>query len=332
MQSIVFVLTILLGLLYGKLSAGEDWIHESIDLTINTRFARAESLLTARMAAGDSSLEVQFYYASVLNSKMTHFEKTSEQTHFLNVLKSVITACSEYLEEDSSAYSEAELYFYRGSALGYLAFFQGQTGSWYPAFKNGLKARNDLEKAIEADPELYEAYLGIGAFQYWVSTKFRWIPLVSDKRQEGIENIKKAIEHSTYSRYMAMHQLIYILLDYEAFDEALSYAEKVIAAYPQSPFMWWAYAHTLYKMKRNEEALGAYEHLLGLIESDPASNPMHWVACHVKMAEIHQRLGNVVQCRAHCEKVLNRNFTEEELTDPGKKRLQQAREMLDNIQ
>lgn len=323
-------LSVLVALLFTlSVQASEkEWIEKSIDFTINTRFAEAESLLTGRMARGDSGLAVLFYYASVLNSKMTHFEKPVGETVFLNVLKKVIDRSSRQMEKEKDKKREAQLYFYRGSALGYLAFYQGQSGSWYPAFKNGLKARRDLEKAVERDPSLYDAYLGIGTFQYWVSTRFKWLPLVSDNREEGIANIMKAIAHSTYSRYMAMHQLIYILLDYGKFDEALGYAGKVIEAYPSSPFMWWAYAHTLYKMHRNDQALDAYYKLLGLIERSPQANPMHRVACHVKLAELYARLGDRANCRRHCQTVLNHTFTEDELTEQGEKRLEKAAELL----
>jgi len=305
-----------------------DWIGKSIDLTINSRFDEAEDLVKSRLASGDSSIEVYFYYASVLNSKMTHFEKEVGQERFLICLKSVIDSCNEGLKSDLSQSRLARYYFFRGSASAYLAFFQGRQGSWYPAFKNGLKAREDLEKAIEYNPELHDAYLGIGTFQYWVSTRLKWLPFVSDSREEGIENIVKAVKYSDHSRYLAMHQLIYILLDFKKYDEALVYAKRVIEAYPESPFMGWAYAHTLYKMKKNEQALQAYKALLRLIEQCPAKNPMHWVACHVKMAEIYKRLADTDSCRNECELVLSRSYSEEELTKPGKEKLEQARELL----
>jgi hypothetical protein len=81
-------------------------------------------------------------------------------------------------------------------------------------------------------------------------------------------------------------------------------------------------------MHRNEQALDAYQKLLKLIEADVQANPMHWVACNVKLAEIYQRMEDLENCRLHCDKVLNRKFSEDELTKPGKKRLKKAEELL----
>ena len=311
------------------------WIKESIDLTINTNFAAAESLLTAKIAESDSSIEACFYYASVLNSKMTHFENSDNADEFLDILQKVVDKCDSGLENDDlGAEEKARLHFFQGSAFGYMGFFEGQNQQWFKALNHGLKSINDLKKAAELDSTLYETYLGIGVYQYWRSTKLKfllWTPFFDDLRQEGIANIKKAIRPGVLSRYMAMHQLVYILLDYKKFDEALAYAEEAAAAYPQSQFMQWAYAHVFFKKHDNQRALQEYDRLMALLLADPDVNPSHLITCHLRRARIYLRLKEYQQCSMECRLGLEIPYGED-LSDKGREARESLLEILDEIE
>ncbi len=277
-------------------SQNQDWIRQSIDLTINTQFVKAESLLTERMNNGDSSLAVHFYFASVLNSKMTHFENRLENHQFDSALQYVINNGKQHLENPSLQEKEkATILFYIGSAYGYLAFYQGQIGQWFNAIKNGNKATDYLKNAVETDSTLWDAYLGLGTYKYWLSTKIDWIPFIPDQREEGIELIQKTIGHNTFSKYLAMHQLIYILLDFGEFDQAEELAEEIVKAYPQSVFMHWAYSHVFMKKKNFPKAIASYKKLLGLISKDPEANPNHKITCLGRMADMYSRADSCEQ-------------------------------------
>lgn len=280
----------------------DDWIARTIDLTINTRFKEAESLLRTRIAAGDSSADVYFYLASVFNSKMTHFENHADEKPFLAALNKVLLKTAA----DSDT-EKARALFYRGSALGYKAFYEGQSGNWFDAVRDGLKSVDNLKRAIDVDSTLYDACLGIGVYQYWRSTKLKfllWMPFIEDTRLQGIKNIRKAAAKSKYSRYMAMHQLIYILLNYGNKDEALHYAREVIRVYPNSTFMWWAYAHTRFMRHEYPKALTAYRHLLTLLTELPEQNASHVVSCRARMAEIYDKMGKKREARQEARRAL----------------------------
>ena len=211
----------------------DNWISRSIRLTINARFTQAESLLVNRIAAGENTAEVHFYLSSVLNSKMTHYESRIDEARFLNSIDKVIQKTDSALVHNGNNTNKqtARLLFYRGSAFSYRAFYLGQTGHWLEALQDGSKSIGDLEQAVELDSTIYEAYLGIGVYQYWKSTKLKflfWTPFVDDVRLTGIEQIKKTVHSNTPARYLAMHQLVYILLDYGGMDEALVYARQGI--------------------------------------------------------------------------------------------------------
>jgi len=288
MKSIILFSLVLFNLLIAR-----DWITQCIDYSINTKFSEAESLLTARMNQGDSSLDVYFYYASVLNSKMTHFENNADEDTFYKALNRVIDAGKDSLDGENLKNTErARILFYVGSAYGYLGFYQGQIDEWLSALRNGSKAHDYLQLAVHTDSTLWDAYLGLGAYKYWLSTKVHWIPFVPDEREEGISLIKKTIEHNSYSRYMAMHQLVYILLDYGDFDQAQKVAEELILKYPRSQFMYWAYSHVFMKEKDFPNAISAYKRLLQLINADPNANPNHRITCLARLGDMYSRSDN----------------------------------------
>ncbi len=328
------IIPIILLLVHYNLRAGEsDWIRQSIDLTINTHFSEAESLLVKKMAAGDSGIDVNFYYASVLNSKMTHFENQKGEEEFINALNKVIRKTDTLIDSnpDMDSTSLAKIAFYAGSAYGYLAYYEGQCGKWYPALSNGIKAKKYLERAVELDSALYDAYLGVGTYNYWVSSRVKhalWLPFISDNREQGIDYIKKTVRNDSYSKYMAMHQLIYVLLDYKDYKEAEVLAEKVVKAYPESQFMWWANAHTYFKSKKYRQAIISYRKILSLMEKNPESNPMHYLDCQVRLAEIYHRLGDEAACFRHSQLALDRHYGEN-LSKKDEKRLKQARELME---
>jgi tetratricopeptide (TPR) repeat protein len=279
-------------------SNAQEWVSQSIDLAINAQFAEAESLLTTRMAMGDSSLKVFFYYASVLNSKMTHFENSADEKEFYAALQHVIQTGELALKKDNLSIKEkAQILFYTGSAYGYLAFYQGQSGEWFSAVKNGNNAREYLLRAIDEDSTQWDAYLGLGAYKYWLAAKIHWLPFVSDEREEGIIFIKKAIENNSVSRPMAMHQLIYVLLDFGEFEQAQNLADKLVEEYPRSPFMYWAHSHVYMKKKDLDKAIHSYHILLGLIEEDEKANPNHKITCLARLMDMYARKGNCTKVR-----------------------------------
>lgn len=295
-------------LLFWQFGLSEDWIDANIELTINCKFNQALSLIEKRIANDSTDFKSHFYLAATLNSKMTHYENFEFEEEFYKAIDKTISLVNSRINnlKISSDSLKAQNLFYLGSAYGYLGYFEGRKGNWYTALSNGLEAIDLLEKSIELDSTLYKSYLGIGTYDYWSSSKIKfalWFPLIPDRRDEGIEIIKKSMLDESPVRFMAMHQLVYILIDYENYDEAQIYAKKIILKYPHSQFMWWAYSHVYYKMRDYEKAIAAYIYLLDLIINDEESNPLHKIKCHLKLAQLYFESSNYVQCIFHCEMI-----------------------------
>ncbi len=305
----ILFLTIFITILSAGLLSASDWIDTCIEHTIHSRFDKALEVVNQQLVLDAENYQAYFYLAATLSSKMTHFENNDNEQIFMAALDSAISIIEPMIEDTTEIDPQilADYLFYLGSAYGYLAFYQGRTGSYFPALTNGLKSNSLLNLAVATDSTLYDAYLGIGVFKYWRYSKLKiisWLPFIPDERDEGIEYIKETIIHGTRSQYMAMHQLAYILSDYGSPEEAIPYAEQIVEKYPESQFMWWAAAKCYDKSDDFENAIHAYEQLSSLLSTDPNANPNHIYKCKLKLVEIYQRMENYQLCQKACADLL----------------------------
>ncbi len=318
------------------LMAGNNWIKTTIDLTINTDFDSALRLVYNRIEKNQNDYRAYFYLAATLNSKMTHFENQDELDQFDMAIDKTIQLVEKQLDNSAALPDSmyAQLLFYKGSAYGYRAYNQGATGNWLGAISNGIKSVGDLKEALESDSTVYGAYLGIGVYKYWRYSRLKfisWLPFVPDDRDEGIKMITVAISHDSLSRYMAMHQLVYILLDYGERERAIYFAEKIVEKYPQSQFMWWAKAHAYFKNEDYHRAASAYLELRRLIEADKQRNIAHLLKCDFKLALIYKELKEFPKCRDRCQEILRLSETTV-LTENARKIISQTREIVEKCQ
>jgi tetratricopeptide (TPR) repeat protein len=305
----ILLLVLSFGIIIVKPAHSQGWVDECIEYTIHSRFEEALRLVRGEILKDPQNYQAYFYLAATLSSKMTHFENNDDEHDFFSAIDSTVNIIEHKLEDTSGVDPKvhAKQLFYLGSAYGYLAFYQGRTGSYFPALSNGLESNNLLNLAVVVDSTLYDAYLGIGVFKYWRYSKLKfisWLPFIPDERDEGIEYIKLAIEKSASSQYMAMHQLVYILTDYGYANDAIEYAEKIIHRYPESQFMWWAAAKAYDKNDDLENAINAYTKLNKLLTMDPKANPNHLYKCQLKLAEIYQRKSDFKSCQDTCQNLL----------------------------
>jgi hypothetical protein len=331
---VVLSVLILVVTSYSTYANDSEWIGRGIDYTINNKFTEAKALFENQIQARPNDYRTYFYLAATLNSKMTHFENNDDEVIFYQMLKKTIDIVRTKLDRDEnlSDSTESQLLFYMGSAYGYKAYYEGKKGNWYSSVSNGLKSVKLLKNAIGKDSTLYDAYLGIGTYKYWRYSRLKfisWIPFIPDDREEGIEMIKKSIAYSNYSKYLAMQQMIYILLDYKRPKEALPYAQIVVQKYPHSQFMWWATAHTYLKNRDYPQAAIAYSKLGQLIENDTNNNPAHVIEYKIKLAFVYKEMEAYNLCLDQCKMILAIEKDDKTISKKLKAQFKRARQLYD---
>ena len=167
---------------------------------------------------------------------------TPYDSHFESLIHATINKSEARIRAGQDV---ARSYLYEGMAYALEARLAGLRGKDLPTARAGKKMRAHLLKALELDPELTDAYLGVGIYNYFVDTlptivkilKF-FIGLPSGSRTLGLEQLQDAAEHGELTRGEAG---FYLAKDFSRGNErqyakSLELFEKLRSEYPRNPF------------------------------------------------------------------------------------------------
>jgi len=137
----------------------------------------------------------------------------------------------------------AEAWFYLGGAYGARAQWRVLRGERLSAARDGKRIKEALDRALELDPALQDAYFGIGLYHYYAdvaptAAKFlRWLLLLpGGDRVKGLQEMLRAREGGELLRSEADYQLHLIYLWYEKrTDRALQLLRGLHERHPRNP-------------------------------------------------------------------------------------------------
>ena len=168
---------------------------------------------------------------------------TPYDSHFESLIHAAINKSEARIRAGQDV---ARNYLYEGMAYALEARLTGLRGKDLPTARAGKKMRTLLLKALELDPQLTDAYLGVGIYNYFVDTlptiikilKF-FIGLPSGSRAQGLEQLQNAADHGELTRGEAG---FYLAKDFSRGNErqyakSLELFEKLRDEYPRNP-LW----------------------------------------------------------------------------------------------
>lgn len=326
---------IALFLFFVESSAGQIWldtktdslIRSGIELSIQHDYSQAESIFQQLIADSPDHPIGYFFMAATLQAKMMDYESEQWSQDFHRYIRLAINAA----ESQSAARPEQDLWsrFYHGSALCYLAFYEGRKGNYLKAISHGLAGVSILKEIIKLEPEFYDAYFGIGSYKYWRSQAMRhlnWLPLISDDRNAGLQMVQQAVEQSQHTRPAAMNELIWMLLDSNRPAEAYAWATRGLEQFPRSRFFLWGAAKSALTLERYPTAAAHFQQLLQSLLSAPVNNHYNEFLCRVHLAHCLMEIGEYAAASAQID-------TLESLPlDPGiEKRLKKHQELASRL-
>jgi tetratricopeptide (TPR) repeat protein len=187
----------------------------------------------------------KIYYASgnlidpdvfdVVNTQTTPYD-----AQFDGLVDSVIRKAQARIAANRDA-ARNELYL--GMAYGLQARLAGLRGDDLPAARAGKKMRATLLDALAKDPNLNDAYLGVGIYNYFVDTLpaivkvIRWlIGLPGGSREEGLQEIERAATRGDLARGEAR---FYLAKDFSRpyenrYPRSLELFQQLACDYPHS--------------------------------------------------------------------------------------------------
>jgi len=219
-----------------KIQAG---LHELYGL----RFERADNIFSD---IDDQSMEhpmVAFGHASVYWWKLSVnvLEVDPQESRpFLKSVRECIRASKEKIRRGDTT---GEGYLTLGGAYGMLGRWEATNRHWLAAYFDGRDAQKALGKALKINPNMTDAFLGQGIFDYYVATLPSVVRSLAflgghNNKEAGLDELRQAAEKGIYSRTPARLFLADILANQEnRVDEAFKIFAELRQEFPQSPFV-----------------------------------------------------------------------------------------------
>ena len=139
--------------------------------------------------------------------------------------------------------STAEAWFYVGAAYSTRVQWRVLRGQRLAAARDGKRIKEALERALALDPQMQEAYFGIGLYHYYADVAptaakiLRWLLLLpGGDKTRGMQEMLRAREHGALLRDEADYQLQLIDLWYEKQPQrALDLLSDLRRRHPRNP-------------------------------------------------------------------------------------------------
>ncbi|OIO00237.1 MAG: hypothetical protein COX65_04385 [Elusimicrobia bacterium CG_4_10_14_0_2_um_filter_56_8] len=174
---------------------------------------------------------------------------------------------------------DANAYLCLGGMYGLRARLAVQQHRWVKAYFDGKKAISNTRKSLKIDPELYDAYLGLGMYEYYAGTLPGAIKLFATfflrgNAEKGLEYLNICKDKGFFNALGAKLLLIEIYTQPGKFSNpaiAVKWARELRAEFPVHPQMHFVEIVSLFEDKRYEESRSeSFLYLKAVNENQPA--------------------------------------------------------------
>ena len=187
---------------------------------------------------------------------------------------------SSLAEAQIALHDTAEMEFYAGMGDAQLARIYGLRGDNRNGARAGVRARERLLRAVALDPDLSDAYMGLGLYNYYADTLsgiarvlrfFMGIP--GGNKQEGVQQLERAINEGVLTPPEARFYLALCLHNYDQkYEQALQIAGPLAEKYPANPLFQLICGDLYAKLGRRRLAEQSYRAAAALRTSDEECN------------------------------------------------------------
>ncbi len=184
--------------------------------------------------------------------------KEPEEKPYLEDARKVVALARAELSTKETA--QAHLWAGMGYALE--ARLDGARGEKMATARAGVKARNELLRALALDPRLADAGTGLGLYNYYVDTLSPIIKLLriflgipGGSKQQGVRQLRTAIDRGQITSVEARFYLAKNLRNYDHhYAQALALAQPLVREYPENPVFLLLVANLEIELGRKPEA------------------------------------------------------------------------------
>lgn len=256
---------------YAQLKENEENIVNGLNLIYNFKWDEGGNIFGQIIKKYPES-PVGYHFMSVIY--LWHYLSNKDQQTYNNFLAYSDSALERAQKKADAAENEENLYLL-GSCYNYRAVVFAFKGNYLDAAYASKKAETFLSKVVTQNKNNYDAYFGLGLYNFAISqipSGFSWvlkIAGINGSRQSGYNYLKIASEKGLFSRTESIYFFSQILMndDFD-FTASVGYMNKLVEQYPDNIIFRYAKAVLLIKQKNPLKA----KELLLSIYSTPLDN------------------------------------------------------------
>ena len=156
--------------------------------------------------------------------------------------------------------------FYLGCIYGKLGLHYGEYGHYIKAIWYGSRGIKYLKKVVEKDPNYYDAYAGLGIYDYYLSVLPKVVKALSfligkyGDREKGLDEMKLTASKGTYAKDEAKIALADVYFTFEKnYETAIPVYVELTTDFPQNYYFLRRLGICYQRVKKYDEALAAFE-------------------------------------------------------------------------
>ncbi len=281
-------------------------LKSGIKLIVDQKYDEAKSLFQKLDNSRKDLPLGKIYLAANLIAKSYDYQQPFEDDSIKKYLDDAVSLSKSLLKKDED---NLWLNYFYALSTGYSAYYDALNNNWLSAISTGINSVSAFEYCLKLDNQFYESFIAIGNFKFWRSKKtesLNWLPFLSDEKETGIENLKKAVKYSGYNSYLAIHSLIWVYIEQGDYSNAIKTAEIGLTKNPDSRLFKWGLARA-YENVNPEKSIDLYYDILKSYPSNFQSNKINEITLKHIIAQQYVKLGQFDATRKLCDEILSIN-------------------------
>jgi hypothetical protein len=192
-------------------------------------------------------------------------------------------------------FETAELRLYSGMGWALKAQLYGLRSENRNAAHAGVSARSEFMRALQLDPEMADAKVGLGLYNYYVDTLSSFVKVLrffmgipGGNKAEGIRQLETGMNEGVLMAVEARFYLAKNLRTYDQeYERAASIAEPLVSRYPHNPIFLLLLGNLNAELSRNAKASEYFHAAANLAIPDAACAARVHEIANTFLASLH---------------------------------------------
>ena len=224
-------------------------IQKGIKATAAGHYDKALMIFDGVVRNAPGNPKGYFFLASVYNILSGYFDDLTFRDGFDDNASKALAISEARIKADLN---DAEAFLIAGLTMGMLGMDAARRQSFVRAFLRSRKTKRYLERVITLNPDIGDAYYGLGVYYFW-RARAKWLrrltPLIGDTGEKGLRYLKRAARSGRWLRDLARIELVYTQYTERKYDEGRRLAAGLIKENPNQPHYRFAHAESYFLQK-----------------------------------------------------------------------------------